>query len=139
MAQVCNHFMGTGTPAKPKVLSDEELHNSGLDSVRNFFLFFLLPETIHLKKILCNVSNAIACYPAGSYQWATTLSGEIPQCSRAENDSQICHFLLWSRGMLICYLIFVSASANVVFIIYAGCALHRQMVAIHFSIRILGL
>ncbi len=40
MAQVCNHFMGTGTPAKPKVLSDEELHNSGLDSVRNFVFFF---------------------------------------------------------------------------------------------------
>jgi hypothetical protein len=55
MAQVCNHFMGTGTPAKPKVLSDEELHNSGLDSVRiflSFFFFFVAGDYTFEKNIM---------------------------------------------------------------------------------------
>jgi hypothetical protein len=82
MAQVCNHFMGTGTPAKPKVLSDEELHNSGLDSVRIFFLFFLGGDYTFEKKYYVTFPMPLLVFQPGHTNGLLRFRAKSPNAER---------------------------------------------------------
>lgn len=45
--------MGTGTPAKPKVLSDEELNSSALDLVGYVSIFVFIYFLLILRSLWC--------------------------------------------------------------------------------------